>query len=270
MAEEKIVLTDRGVANLSLSLSGQYIVRDAELAGFFIMVGKQKKTFMVQADLRTKTGRRSLRVKIGVAREMTARKARAVAMEVLGTIARGKDPRDGQEKAAPKPIEPTLREAWQRYRDAHMERKGRSTGTIENYRDHVERLMAKWQDMSLSELGNNPRIVIERHEAISDANGPYIANGCMRTLRAIYNHARKSCRTLPAENPVNALDWNAERRRDTAMGLKDLPAWFAKLSMIKHPLRREFHLLLLLSGSRPDALKSTRPEHVDFNPAYSR
>jgi hypothetical protein len=34
--------------------------------------------------------------------------------------------------------------------------------------------------------------------------------------------------------------------------------------MIKHPLRREFHLLLLLSGSRPDALKSTRPEHVDF------
>jgi integrase len=176
----------------------------------------------------------------------------------------GKDPRDGQEKAAPKPIEPTLREAWQRYRDAHMERKGRSTGTIENYRDHAERLMAKWQDMLLSELGNNPRIVIECHEAISDANGPYIANGCMRTLRAIYNHARKGCRTLPAENPVNALDWNAERRRDTAMGLKDLPAWFAKLSMIKHPLRREFHLLLLLSGSRPDALKSTRPEHVDF------
>jgi integrase len=264
MAEEKIILTDRGIANLSLSSSGQYIVRDAELAGFFIMVGKQKKTFMVQADLRTKTGRRSLRVKIGVAGEMTARKARAVAMEVLGTIARGKDPRDGQEKAAPKPIEPTLREAWQRYRDAHMERKGRSTGTIENYRDHVERLMAKWQDMSLSELGNNPRIVIERHEAISEANGPYIANGCMRTLRAIYNHARKSCRTLPAENPVNALDWNAERRRDTAMGLKDLAAWFANLSMIKHPLRREFHLLLLLSGSRPDALKSTRPEHVDF------
>jgi hypothetical protein len=99
MAEGKIIPTDRGVANLSLSSSGQYIVRDAELAGFFIMVGKQKKTFMVQADLRTKTSRRSLRVKIGVAGGMTAQKARAVAAEVLGTIARGKDPRDGQEKA---------------------------------------------------------------------------------------------------------------------------------------------------------------------------
>jgi len=33
------------------------------------------------------------------------------------------------------------------------------------------------------------------------AIGPYIANGCMRSLRAIYNHARKTARSLPAEKP---------------------------------------------------------------------
>jgi integrase len=31
-----------------------------------------------------------------------------------------------------------------------------------------------------------------------------------------------------------------------------------------HPLRREFHLFLLLSGSRPDAIKRACPEHIDF------
>jgi len=73
-------------------------------------------------------------------------------------------------------------------------------------------------------------LVILRHEEISKANGLYIANGGMRTLRAIYNHARKSCRTLPSENPVNALDWNRERRRDTALGLADLKAFDIPLS----------------------------------------
>ena len=46
----------------------------------------------------------------------------------------------------------------------------------------------------------------------------------MRSFRAVYNHARKSSRALPAENPVLAVDWNPERRRDTGMGVSDLAA----------------------------------------------
>jgi hypothetical protein len=42
----------------------------------------------------------------------------------------------------------------------------------------------------------------------------------MRTLRAIYNHARKTNRSLPADNPANAVDWNSEERRDTRNGLR--------------------------------------------------
>jgi integrase len=264
MAERKLHLTDRNVSDLPPPTDDRYLARDTELAGFFVQVGQRTKTFMVQGDLRVDGKRQSIRLKIGVAGRMTARKARAVAMEVLGKIARGEDPRE-RPKAEPEvPLEPTLREAWARYREAHMERKGRGARTIENYRDHVERLMEDWQDRSLADLGNDPRLVILRHEKISKANGPYIANGCMRTLRAIYNHARKSCRTLPPENPANALDWNRERRRDTALGLTDLKAWFVQAAALEHPLRRDFHLFLLLSGSRPDALKHARPEHIDF------
>jgi hypothetical protein len=70
----------------------------------------------------------------------------------------------------------------------------------------------------------------------------------MRSLRAIYNHARKTCRKLPAENPTFAVDWNPQDRRDTALGQSELPGWFEQLSAIPNPIRREFHLLTVLSG----------------------
>jgi hypothetical protein len=86
----------------------------------------------------------------------------------------------------------------------------------------------------------------------------------MRTLRAIYNHARKTNRELPAENPVNAIDWNGEERRDTAMGISDIKGWFIELAAIDNPIRREFHLFTLLSGCRPAALKEVEPSRVGF------
>lgn len=86
----------------------------------------------------------------------------------------------------------TLRQAWERYRVSHMERKGRSEGTIDGYEDHVERLFFDWLDTPLGDLGEDPGLVADRHDKITRENGPGIANGAMRTLRAIYNHAHMS------------------------------------------------------------------------------
>ncbi|MGH6910939.1 MAG: integrase, partial [Phenylobacterium sp.] len=108
-----------------------------------------------------------------------------------------------------------------------------------------------------------PSLVATRHDELTTNSGPYAANGCMRTLRAIYNHARKSVRGLPPENPVTAVDWNEEERRDCAMGRSDLPRWMAEAGRLRNPIRREFHLFTLLSGSRPTALKVAKI--VDLN-----
>jgi integrase len=242
-------------------------VRDVELSGFAVLVGKRRKTFVVQGDIRKDGQRQSMRIKVADVGTMTTRVARAEAKEVLGKIGKGIDPRETKTKSLGREhdvISPTLRQAWERYRDAHMKRKGRSASTLEGYRDHVERLLANWLDQPLSVLGSNPSFVTARRDAITNENGPYIANGCMRSLRAIYNHARKTARTLPAENPVTAVDWNQEQRRDTALGLSELGSWMVDLSALGNPVRREFHLFLLLSGSRPDALKHAKVEHVDF------
>jgi integrase len=274
MADVRLLLTDKAIAQLAPPDDGWYLARDTELRGFFVVVGKRKRTFTVQGDLR-KDGKRvsSVRVAIGDAQEMSTRTARATAKEYLAQISRGQhpnpsqdEPRDSGESAEEKatPPEVTLKQAWERYLEAHLVRKGRSEGTIAGYRDHVERIFAAWLDTPLRELGEDPARVAKKHDEVTKENGPYIANGAMRTLRAIYNHARKTNKKLPPDNPADAVDWNEEKRRDTGMGLGDLKGWFAELAALDNPVRREFHLFTLLSGSRPTALQEIKPKHINF------
>ncbi|WP_421934365.1 integrase arm-type DNA-binding domain-containing protein [Phenylobacterium sp.] len=262
MKSQQPPLTDKAIIRLPYATSGQYKVRDAELGGFFVQVGKRSKTYMVEGEF-WRHGVREIRaqVKLGDFGDISTREARGKAKEALASIARGERPGDA---AKPKPGEITLRAAWERYRDAHLIRKGRDEGTIRNYRDHIERLLADWLDHPLSRLGRRPAIVAERHEKISADNGRYAANGAMRSLRAVYNHALKSNPDLPPINPVKAVDWNPEVRRDTGMGDRETGRWLHELHALDNAIRREFHLLTLLTGSRPTALKHIRIEHIDL------
>jgi integrase len=262
MPDRRQILTDRNIALLPFAREKQYKVRDSELAGFFVLVGKRRKSFMAQGEFwRDGVREFAAQLKLGNFGQMSTREARGKAKEVLGSIARGQRPGDSLQV---KPGAITLRQAWERYRDAHMKRKGRNPGTIENYRDHMERLFKDWLDKPLARLGRQPTLVVERHDRITRENGPYIANGSMRSLRAIYNHARKSNTDLPHVNPVSSVDWNKEHRRKTGMGPTDINGWLRQLQGMPNPLRREFHLLTLLSGSRPTALKNVRVEHIDL------
>jgi len=276
MADMRISLNDKAIKRFPLAEKGRYIVRDADQKGFFLMVGSRKKTFMVQGDLRQQGKRAStVRVAIGDTDELATRAARAIAKEYLVQISRGIHPKSEEKptKAStvgevendqnPVSVGVTLKEAWARYKIA-MERKNRSDRTIESYRDHVERIFSDWLDTPLKQLGDDPALVSRKHDGISEKHGPYIANGSMRTFRAIYNHARKTNRELPADNPVDSVDWNHEKRRDTGMGLADLKTWFFEAAKIDNPIRREFHLFTLLSASRPAALKEARIEHLDL------
>jgi hypothetical protein len=43
---------NKAILNLPFAAAGQRLVRDVELSGFFVVVGKRTKTFMIQGDLR--------------------------------------------------------------------------------------------------------------------------------------------------------------------------------------------------------------------------
>jgi integrase len=266
MEDHRATLTDRYIERLPLADGERYRVRDMDLKGFFLVVGARRKTFMIQGECWRNGKRRTVKMAIGSAEDLTAREARLEAKSKLTAIARGEI-----EAALPEPLQSvkpatpdvTLRQAWDRYREAHMERKERSAATIRGYRDHVERQLKNWLDIPLQVLGETPRMVADRRDEITRNSGKAAANGCMRTLRAVYNHARKTCRELSPDNPTMGVDWNLETRRDTAMGVEDLPRWFREAGRMRHPIRREFHLFTLLSGSRPGALMQARVEHFD-------
>lgn len=250
MPDQRLALTDKILIGMPFARRGQIVVRDTEQPGFAVRIGASTKTFIIQADLRRDDGTRpTIKMKVCEVGELNTRAARAKARGLLLLIAAGEDPRpkkkveilaaakaaekaeDEAARAAPLGV-PTLREAWSRFRVSHLERKQRSPATIRGYTDHMERLFADWLDRPLSELGDEPRLLADRHDLISANNGPAIANGAMRTFRAVYNHARKTCRALPPENPAAAVDWNPEKRKDTAMGVIDLPGWFEQLARI--------------------------------------
>jgi hypothetical protein len=92
MSDLRIALTDKAVSALPLATHGQYLARDTELGGFFVLTGKTKKTFTIQGDLRRDGLRKSIRLAVGQAGEVNAREARAKAKEWLGKIARGEHP----------------------------------------------------------------------------------------------------------------------------------------------------------------------------------
>jgi len=262
MTAKPMLLTEKAINKMPFADLGQYVVRDAELKGFYLNVGKRTKSYMVHGEYWEDGVREFVqRKKVGVHGKITAREARKRAKEILLKIGRGAKV-DEAEKLPSGTL--TLRNAWYRYRDAHMIRKGRAERTIENYTDYMERLLEDWLDLPLARLSKKPALVCERHEKISHESGPYIANSVMKALRAIYNHALRANPKLPPYNPVLAVDWNPEYRRDTGMGEDELAAWFKKLFDLGKPLRREFHLLTLLTGSRPLALKQARIEHLDF------
>ena len=61
----------------------------------------------------------------------------------------------------------TLRQAWERYLDAHLVGKNRSEKTIEGYRDHVDRIFAEWLDAPLLELATDPARVSKKHDQVT-------------------------------------------------------------------------------------------------------
>src|SRR4051812_35850260 len=94
MTDIKITLTDKAVAGLAFATVGQYRARDMELGGFYVLIGKRAKSFMIAGDLRAGGVRQlTVRMKIADVGDLTCRDARARAKILLGQLADGSDPR---------------------------------------------------------------------------------------------------------------------------------------------------------------------------------
>ena len=135
---------------------------------------------------------------------------------------------------------------------------GRSAPTdIGNEMDTYASDVAVLADVIYLQQAVHPARVAKKHDGVTRENGPYMANGSMRTLRAIYNHARKANKSLPPDNLADAVDWNEEERRNSGMGSADLKGWFVQLAALGNrcvdssTYSLSFAVLGLLRSRRP-------------------
>src|SRR5947209_1254812 len=256
----RLRLTDALVQRLRFAEDAAYRIADAEQVGLFVIIGRRTRSFTVQADLRQNCRRAAtLKRVLGRAPDMSVRAARAAAREFLGTVARGEHPDHKSLRA-----DLTVTQVWALYETEHLRRLGRSELTIKSYRHHVEHHLQDWSNTPLADLAREPRRAAEKHALITKRSGPAQANGVIRTLRILYRFGqRQAPGQLPAECATSAVTFHPQRRRNTALGPDELSGWHKQLQAIKNPIRREFYLLTLLSGSRPGALKCARWEDLD-------
>jgi hypothetical protein len=80
-------------------------------------------------------------------------------------------------------------------------------------------------------------------------------------VRAIYNTALKEY-DLRA-NPTVAVHWNKEERRQEPIAWTDLPAWRTAIGELS-AVRRDYQLVVLLTGLRQMDAATIRWKHVDF------
>ncbi len=89
MSDLKATLNDKMIGRLALADKGQYLVRDTDLTGFFLVIGTKKKTFTVQGEFWRDGKRHHKKVAIGSTDDLTTREARTLAKDVLAKIAKG-------------------------------------------------------------------------------------------------------------------------------------------------------------------------------------
>jgi integrase len=271
-ATARILLTDAAVKREPFALDKPRIVRDSKVPGLHVWIGKRKKTFRYQYETARLNGTRgrTLIEWLGEHPHHSADDARAKALAIQAARIRGEYVRPIVE--AP-PSQLTFGEAFEQYKAA-ITKEGKSSRTIADYQDKFDRHLAAWHKKALAAITRDE--VTEQHAAITErarkvrkgkyASGMYAANGCMRLARAVWNFAKNELETpgLPELNPFRSGKlYHRERARESGMGAKDLPAWWAQLEQLPNPIRREMHLFMLLSGLRRQDVLTARWDNLD-------
>jgi integrase len=274
-ATPRILLTDAAVKREPFAQGKPRIVRDSKVAGLHVWIGKRKKTFRYQYEAPRVNGQRgaTLIEWLGEHPHHSADDARAKALAIQAARIRGEPVRIVIEVKTP--TELAFGQAWEHYKAA-ITKEGKSPRTIADYEDKFDKHLTVFKDKALAAITREE--VTRQHAAITErarkarkgkyASGKYAANGSMRLARAVWNFAKNELETpgLPELNPFRSGKlYHRERARESGMGAKDLPAWWAQLEQLTNPIRREMHLFMLLSGLRRQDVLTARWDNLDEN-----
>lgn len=250
-------ITKSFVESVPYKDGGQITFCDTELAGFYLVVGKTAKTYIVQKDLRG----RSVRQTIGRHGQVTTAQARDVAAKKLFMISQGIDPNETQREKDIDNI--TIAQIFENY---CLARKSMKPRTKADYTYYLDFYLADWKNKRVASITKDE--VVKKHIAVGTKHGHVVANRSMKLIRALINHAIKTY-DLNITNPVSYLShidgWFKEKPRTNYIKSKDLAAWWVAVDDLSNKDYRDFFKLLLFTGLRRTEALSIEWKNVDFN-----
>lgn len=262
----------------------QLVVFDDKQPGFGVVVGAKAVSFIVNRRIGDQLKREVIGrwgKGDGEIDALTARKK--LAPTALGKIEAGeKTPAD---KRRARKQGPTLADAVDVYIEGmkHDGARPTSIATVRREMADPKRAYVKaWLDRPLVSIsGKECRA---EHERITKDNGPHVANRVMRHLRAVWNHIAKEAITgtidgfpeghvIPA-NPTIAVIWITKKnaankkvvyteRRQQPIAWDKLPAWHAAVMAMGNGVRRDYNLVVVLTGLRRNDAASLRWDHIN-------
>ncbi|GAA5071331.1 integrase family protein [Roseibacterium beibuensis] len=239
--------TEARVRDLPL---GSGIHRDTEVKGLMCIAHKTTRTYAVQGDVRrNKRLVRSVRVKIGKTDHIRLAEARKKARELMNQIQSGVDPTAGPEESGI-----TLEQAL----EAHLSERDLRERTASDYRYHVEKYLSRFRRRAVADISRQD--VRDLYDQMRTRNGPTVAAGVMRSLRALVNTAMRLDETIK-RNPVEAVRVPQPKRR--RVGELDVGEFWLRTGDMA-PCARDLARAFLLTGARRSTLLSIRREDVDL------
>lgn len=239
--------TEARVRDLPL---GSGIHRDTEVKGLMCIAHKTTRTYAVQGDVRrNKRLVRSVRVKIGKTDHIRLAEARKKARELMNQIQSGVDPTAGPEESGI-----TLEQAL----EAHLSERDLRERTASDYRYHVEKYLSRFRRRAVADISRQD--VRDLYDQMRTRNGPTVAAGVMRSLRALVNTAMRLDETIE-RNPVEAVRVPQPKRR--RVGELDVGEFWLRTGDMA-PCARDLARAFLLTGARRSTLLSIRRDDVDL------
>lgn len=240
----------------------QSFFRDSALPGFGLRVTSAgAKAFIVE----TRVSGKVKRVTLGKYGPLTVEQARKLAQQFLGKVAGGADPIEDEREHDLATT--TLKQIFKDYLET---RKDLKATTQHDYTRHLEGSFGDWQNKRLTDI--NKDMVELRHRELGKRS-PARANGAMRVLRALFNHAMHKLEdrdgdSLLRVNPVDRLRqnraWYTVERRQTIIKPHQLAAWYAATQQLNQTVTRDYLPFLLFTGLRRSEGAALRWSDVDF------
>lgn len=260
-AKVRTTLTKRTVEALKPG-EKSWIAWDEKLTGFGVRVQPSgTKSFIV--NYRAGEGGRKApnkRVVIGRYGRIAPDRARRLAQDLLGRVARGEDP--AGERADARGV-PTLARAFEVYMAANPDR---AVNTVRLYRQNLRVNLSDWLKRPLDAITRQD--VEDRFNLITGKHGWSAANQTLSMLRSIY---RRPCVDFEGlRNPVDLWlaaggRFHRKRRRRISSPAEVLPRWRSGIEAAGlDPEIRDIFLIGVYTGMRRGEIVSLRREQVDM------